>query len=244
MSLTKIDMIIKELCRETGEPEYRNYDSFVGHIRRAFGQIQIAAVQTARHEIVELNSYNAINWPISCLKPIAVGLRRNGRTIWIDVDNDIIPMDRQSPCSNITECESDIDAVLAGEYTPDYGFDPFGNGEFYGMGPGYNRAGYVTHDKTARQSHVKGRYREDDEFLFIFLSDGISDGIEYVPVETENVLRAFALSEYWRVRNPNLSMIERNRYKEELQFLRNFYQAATAEQWAEAFNHNETSAPK
>jgi len=241
MALTPVDMIIKELCRETGEPEYRNYDAFVGHIRRGFSQIQIAAVQVVKYSYIPLNAYNAINWPCDCLKPIAVGLKRNGILVMLSIDDEIIS---NRSFSSVSEAEADINSICSGEYVPDYTFGYSGNGELYGLGSGYNYAGYVTHDKAGRQSHVKGSYLEDDEFLFVFLSDGISEGIDSVPVETENALRAFALSEYYRIKNPGISQIEVQRYREEVTFLRKFYQAITADDWAEAFRHNEKSSPK
>jgi hypothetical protein len=244
MALTPVDMIIKELCRATGEPEYRNYDEFVGHIRRGFSQINIAAVQIVKYSYIPLNAYNAINWPCDCIKPVMVGMKRNGVIVSLSVDDSLIPSGSYSTVSSISEAESQIDLICSGGYKPDYCFDINGNGELYGLGPGYNAAGYVTHDKHGRQSHIKGTYLEDDEFLFVYLSDGISDGIEFVPVETEIVLRAFALSEYYRTRNPNLSRSEREIYKEELTFLRNLYQSANAEDWTEAFRHNEKSSPK
>lgn len=244
MALTKVDMIIKELCRETGEPEYRNYDSFVGHLRRGFGQINIAAVQVVKYAYIPLNSYNAIDWPCDCIKPIAVGLKRGDTVAMLSVDDKIIPTGSYSTKTDLSSAEAELELILSGDYVPGYSFDVTGNGELYGLGPGFNLAGYVTHDKTGRQSYIKGRYMEDDEFLFVFLSDGISEGIEYVPVETENALRAFALSEYFRVRNPNLSESERIRFKEELTFLRNLYQSGTGEEWTEAFRHNEKSSPK
>lgn len=244
MALTPVDLIIKELCRATGEPEYRNYDEFVGHIRRGFAQINIAAVQVVKYAYIPLNAYNAIDWPCDCIKPVMVGMKRNGVIVSLDVDDSIIPSGTYSTASSVSEAEAEIGLILSGAYEPDYRFGIDSNGELYGLGPGYNSAGYVTHDKSGRQSHIKGTYLEDDEFLLVYLSDGISEGIEYVPVETEIVLRAFALSEYYRTRNPGLSQIERNTYKEEVTFLRNLYQSGNAEDWTQAFRHNEKSSPK
>lgn len=244
MALTPVDLIIKELCRETGEPEYRNYDAFVGHIRRGYGQINIAAIQVVKYAYIPLNAYNAINWPCDCIKPVMVGLRRNGYVVSLSVDNSIIPAGTYSTATNVTEAEAEIALIASGLYEPGYQFDVNGNGELYGLGPGYNTVGYVSHDKSARQSHIKGTYLEDDEFLLVYLSDGISEGLDYIPVEAENALRAFAFSEYYRIKNPGISASERQKFKEEVTFLRNLYQSANAEDWAQAFNHNEKSSPK
>lgn len=245
MGLTKVDMIIRELCRKTGEPDYRNYDDFIGPLRRGFSQLNIAAVQTVKYVHIPLNSYNALDWPCDCVKPIATGVTRNGRTAMLSIDDKIIPTGEYSTYTTVTECESEIDRILSGSHTPEYLFDINSNGELYGLGSGFNNAGYVTHTKQSRQSHIKGRFREDDEFLLVYLADGISDGLEYVPVETEPALIDYALYEYYQVKNPNLSAQMWDKFeRKDVPFLRKLYQSETAEGWAEAFSHNEKSSPK
>lgn len=244
MGHTKIDMLIKELCRETGEPDLRNYDSFVGHIRRGYSQLNIAAVQIVKYAYIELNSYNAIDWPCDCLKALMIGLNRNGCLITLSLDDKLLPSGKFTTAGNVTEAEAEIALIASGAYVPGYSFDVNSNGELYGLGAGYQSAGFVTHDPHARQSHIKGSYLDNDTFMLVYLADGISDGLECVPIETENALRAFALSEYFRIKNPGLSQVERQKYKEEVTFLRKFYQSRTADDWADAFSHNEKSSPK
>lgn len=242
MGHTKIDMLIRELCRETGEPDYRNYDAFVGHIRRGYAQLNIAAVQIVKYAYLDLNSYNAIDWPCSCLRMLMVALNRNDCLVTLSLDEALLPRGQYSQVGNVSQAEAEIAQIVAGTFVPDFSFNV--DGELYGLGPGYNGAGYVTHDPHTRQSYIKGNYLEGDTFLCGFLADGISDGLECVPVETENALRAFALSEYYRIKNPSLSQVETRRYREEVTFLKKFYQSKTAEDWAEVFRHNEKSSPK
>lgn len=240
--LTNVDMLIKELCRETGEPEYRNYDSFVGHIRRGYSQLNIAAVQTVKYEYIPINAYNALDWPCGCLKVLAVSLNRNDTLITLSLDTDLVPQ-QPTQATDLSGTAQTIDEILNSTYGG-YRFDVSGNGEIYSLGCGFNAAGFVRNDKSTRQSYVKGAYLEDDTFLMTYLHDGISDGLEFVPVETENCLRAFCLSEYYRVKNPGLSQIETKRFREEVTFLNKFYNAGTADDWREVFRQNEKSSPK
>lgn len=244
MALTPVDLIIKELCRKTGEPEFRNYDDFIGPVRRGFGQINIAAVQVVKHVYIPVNAYNALNWPCDCLKPIMVGLRRNKVIVSLSVDDALLPSGTFSTISNVSEAEAEINRIISGQYVPEYSFDIGGNGELYGLGPGFNRAGYVNHVKHERQSHIKGSYLDTDNFLFVYLSDGISDGLDFVPSETEPCIIQYGLMEYYEITKPAISDRARNKFKEEIIFLRNFYTAYTADDWAEAFNQNEKSSPK
>lgn len=241
MGHTKIDMLIRELCRETGEPDYRNYDAFVGHIRRGYAQLNIAAVQIVKYAYLPLNSYNAIDWPCNCLRALAVVLNRNGCLVTLSLDEKLVPRGEYSLAGSVSEVEEQISRIASGSYVPDFSFNV--NGELYGLGAGYG-AGYVTHDPHSRQSHIKGAYLEEDTFMLVYLADGISDGLECVPIETENALRAFALSEYYRVKSPQISQLETRRFREEVTFLKKFYQSRTADDWAEVFGWNEKSSPK
>lgn len=245
MALTPVDMIIKELCKKTGEPEFRNYDDFIGPIRRGFSQLNIAAIQVVKYVYIPLNNYNALEWPCDCIQPIATGVTRNGRTAMLSIDDKIIPEGTYSSSSTITDCEKEIDSILSGEYVPDYLFEINENGELFGLGPGFNQAGYVTHTKSTRQSHIKGRFNDDDNFLLVYLSDGISDGLDYVPVETEPALIDYCLYEYYQIRNPGLSGQMWQKFEmKDVPFLRKLYTAETVDSWAEAFQHNEKSSPK
>jgi hypothetical protein len=122
MALTPVDLIIKELCRETGEPEYRNYDSFVGHVIRCFSQLNIAAIQIVKTVYLKPNSYNALSWPEDCAKPLLVGLCRNGKVINIDVDESILPQRTAGEsCNTVAEADAYIDSLLGGYDTVGFG---------------------------------------------------------------------------------------------------------------------------
>ncbi len=244
MALTAIDMLIKELCRQTGEPEYRNYDSFIGPIRRGFVQLNIAAVQVVKTAYLNLNSFNALVWPVGCIRPLIVSVERNGKLITLSIDETIMSQQyASSECKTVSEVDAEIERLASLDDLEPYW--TYGNGEFYGLGNGFNSVGYCNHDKTSRQTIIKStRLKQDEVFHFHYLSDGISDGLEFVPVETESALREFALFEYYQTKQPSLSDRHWNNFEKQVNFLRRTYQAMTPEEWQEVLTCNEKSSPK
>lgn len=244
MALTPVDLLIKELCRETGEPEFRNYDSFIGPLRRGFVQLNIAAVQVVKTAYLCLNNYNAINWPADCIKPLIVSIERCGRPITLSIDESLIRQETATVnCKTVAEVDAEIERLANIEDPEPYW--NFGNGELYGLGNGFNAVGYCNHDKSSRQTIIKSTaIKQDEVFPFTYLSDGISDGLEFVPVETEPALRHYALFEYYQSRNQGMSYSNWEFFTKQVNFLRRTYQAMTAEEWQEVLTCNEKSSPK
>lgn len=235
MAFIKLDTIIKQLCRRTGEPEYRNYDDILEHVVSCCRQLNLLAIPTVTYKKVELNAYNAINWPLDCVKPIMIGLIRCGKLVTLSLDESISPGNLNTNCSNLNDAECEIDQITSNGYDSEYSL-ALGDGlEFRSIGKGYNHVGYISHDKQNRQSHVRGRYKEGDEFIMVFKSDGVSCGMEMVPSETEMCIKSFALREYYTVKSPGVSRSQDYRYKEEFTALKKLYSAITADDWSDLF---------
>lgn len=76
MALTAIDQIIRELCIETGEPDFKNYDKILSHVRRAMAELAIYVFPQSKTVKVSINNKNAIQWELDCIKPIRVLIKR------------------------------------------------------------------------------------------------------------------------------------------------------------------------
>lgn len=229
MAYIKLDTIVKQLCRRTGEPEYRNYDDILEHVVSGFRQLNLLSLPVVSKKALSINNYNALDWPTDCVSPIAVGQARNGRTVFLSIDDSICQKNME--CESITEAEKQIEAMFYGPVASYEAYN-FGEvGEMYGYGCGYNHLGYVTHDKQKRQSYIKGRYEDGDEFVFIYKSDGVSCGFDMIPSEAEMCIKSFALREYYLIKNPGLSAGQHLRYKEEFTALKKFNTAMSKDEW-------------
>jgi len=231
-ALTPIDQVIRQLCRETGEPDYKNYDTILSHVRGALVDLQLYVLPSVKTTMVKLNRLNNIEWPADCVKPVLIGLVRNGRTCNISVDSGVSPA-LDCGCGSMTEVEKNIQ-----ETVQNTDVDPY---LYYGIevyGQGYDSIRACTHDKENRITNLKFKLLASDQVQFTYISDGISGGVSHVPVEAETAISEWVFWKYYRVSKPSLSDRGRINYKEEFTRLRKFFNDETLEDWIKAIRRN------
>lgn len=250
MALVASEQIIIELCHETGEPGLINNQRIWGVFLDGVRDMAIFNMPT--WEIINgltLNSYNAIDWPCECVKPLITFLERNGRALALSVDNSIISAadTRIKTLSDASQEVEDFFRIDGFAGYPDY-FRTynFGLGEVYGYGSGYNHVGMVIPDKERRQSFIKGcRVLSTDTFGMFCKTDGLSgEKPIYVPAECKEPIENFALYKYYRVRNPNLAATFFEKYTQFCYRLTKFNNDSDEQDWNIAVNGNTMSAPK
>ena len=242
MASTSIDLLAKELCKQTGNPDYRNYFDIIGHLRRGFQDLNLHALPIIKTVELEIDSLDSVEWPADCIRPLALGVARNGRIVTLSRDESIVAKDHEDVAYSITEADEIINQLA-------FGFLETGHqlsflGELFGLGQGFNNLGYVAHDYGRRLSHIKGTMQEGDYILFMYKATGIAEGIEFIPSEAEKALRHYVMMEYYQVRNPGLSREQERRWKEELYRLGNLYTEATEDEWIDAMTSNYKSSVK
>ena len=244
MAFIKLDTIIKQLCRRTGEPEYRNYDDILEHVVACCRQLNLFAIPFITTVELKSNHYNAVDWPLDCVKPLMLGQMRGDRLVTLTLDESMVSGKLQKDFTTISEAEQNINQILNGQITPQTGLAFTANGEMYGYGNGFNYLGYVSHDKKARQSYIKATtIKKGDTFIMLYKSDGVSSGLDCVPSESENCIKAFVLQEYYAVKSPGISSQQRQRYKEEFSALTKLNMAYTADDWKDLFSQWNNSTP-
>lgn len=226
MALTKVDQVVREICREVGDFDYRHYDIILGHAIRGFSELQLYAIPSVRIKYYKCNDLKVIKWPNDCIKPLVVGLQRDGKVCNLSIDRSLQP--EVSECCSISEAEADITNELA------HGTNILGFGEYSAVGKGYDKIGLVQHDKDRRQSVIVCRVKKKDKFVFVYISDGISDGLDEVPNECIPTIREYIYYEYYRIKAPTISDRARLTYEKEFTKLRRFYKDNTIEEWIEA----------
>lgn len=246
MSVIASEQIIIELCKETGEPGFMNNQTIWGVFLDGVRDMAIFNMPT--WEIIEdltLNDYNAICWPNGCIKPLITFVTRNGRSLALDVSNDLMNV-VNSTITDCAEADEDIQRFFTSEMYEGYrNAWNWGLGEVYGYGSGYNKAGIVTHDRKRRQSFIKGvRLESTDTYGFFCKTDGLNEKPVFVPSECKEPIENFALYKYYRVRNPNLSETFFNKYTQFCYRLSKFNNDDGPDAWSEAVNSNTMSAPK
>lgn len=231
MAATKIDMLIRQLCRETGEPDYRNYDTILSHVRGALVDLNLFVFPNLKTVELTANNLKNLHWPSDCIKPVLVGLRRKNKICNISVDSGISPSIKNDVCGCITDIEDDINNILTDECEEHYRYD---GGLLIGYGYGYDHLKACTHNYQYRLSNIKFKIWPNDTFQFTYISDGIGEGVSHVPVEAETAIREWVFWNYYRVSRPGISATARQNYKEESYRLGRFYKDQTLEDWVKA----------
>lgn len=222
-ALTPIDQVIRQLCRETGEPDFKNYDTILSHVRGAIVDLNLYVIPTVKTIEVRLNKVKNIEWPDDCVKPVLIGLTRHGRTCNISIDSGISAQ-TNCGCSSMSEVESEIENTLSQACG-----DPYSYNGVEGYGTGFDSIKACTHDKENRITNLKFQLNPGDKILFTYISDGISDGVSHVPVEAETAIGEWVFWKYYRRIQPTLSDRARINYKEEFTRLRKFFNDETLE---------------
>lgn len=251
MALVAFEQIVIELCKETGEPGFLNSQTVTGCLLDGIRDLSLHAMPS--YNIIEgltVNDYNAICWPTECVKPLITFVTRDGKSLALDVNDDLLGgiVNSTTNCTCFQDAEREIndffriDGIGYGGY---YNAWNWGLGEVYGYGTGYRSLGIVTHDPTRRQSFVKGiTLLSTDTYGFFAKTDGLSQAPMFVPAEAKEALEYFALAKYYRTRNPNLGELNKKNYKEEFRRLQCWLNDDGEAAWSIAVNSNNRSSPK
>lgn len=246
MSVVASEQIIIELCKETGEPGLQNNQSIWTVFLDAIRDMAIFNMPTwDTVKDLQLNNYNAIDWPCSCVKPLITFMMRNGRALALDVDDNILRT-VDTKVTDFATANTEIqDFFRITDIAGYYSTYSWGLGEVYGYGGGYRHIGLVTHNPNRRQSSIHGcKILTTDTFGMLCKSDGLTERPDYVPSICKEPLENFALYKYYRVRNPNLSAIFFDKYTQYCYRLSKFENDSGAEAWSTAVLSNTISAPK
>lgn len=229
MALIDFDQAVRQLCIETGNPDFRNYDTILSYAVLAVQELHLhAGMPALKTKEITPNGIKAIGWPADCIKPLAVGLHRNGKTCNLSMDRSL--HDGDCGCSSVSEAEADIEAVLN---SPDTSF--LGLGDYRGYGKGYDKLGLVKHDKVKRVSYITSRLQKKDVIKFSYMSSGIDEGVESVPSEAMIAIREFVFWNFYRVKSPTISDRARNMYEREFIKLSRFNNDTDSiEDWIDA----------
>jgi hypothetical protein len=258
MSVVATEQIVIELCKETGEPGFQNNATIWGCIFDAIRDLSLHSMPCwSVTQGLTLNSYNALCWPDSCIKPIMTFLTRSvthddgtveKRSFALSVDDNLLGT------VNKTNTAGNPDDVLWKFFSSDffYAVAPyayqswnFGLGEIYGLPSDAFKLGVVTHDPSRRQSFVNGcRLESTDTFGIFGKSDGLSSCPEWVPSQAKEAIEYFALAKYYRTRSPQLGAINRENYKQEMYRLSAWEADEGVSAWIDAMRAGTVSSPK
>src|ERR1700761_3191863 len=205
MSGIATDQVIKELVREAGEPGLHGYTTMQGYMLDAIRTLNIFSMPTWSNVLLPITSFNTINWPKSCVKPILTILKRGNKKYLLSVSTSLLDAlpDDYVPTETDETCDAE-DLLRVDGLIDIFGWSVWnwGLGELYGsqtLAPPY---GLVIHDKKNRQSYIKGvKLQTGDQIYFFFKDDGLHNCPKFIPAEAKDTCEFYMLMKWFRVRN-------------------------------------------
>lgn len=241
------DQIIKELCLEMGDPQFLNYSRLLGGVLDGIRDLSLFNMPSYSHAVLDINHYNAVDWPCGLVKPLMTCLLREGRCVVLAVDDNIVNSYNDHNVKVVTpESEHQIKDMfnIDGAYFSWYGNFNWGLGEIYGL-TSMIVNGYVSHNKNLRQSTIKGNCtHSSDQVVIFYITDGLDDCPMFVPTECKTAIEHYALYKFFRTRDPNLSERNLRNYKENFTRLNKFWTGDDVTTWNIAMNSNVKSSPR
>lgn len=105
----------------------------------------------------------------------------------------------------------------------------YGNyfGEMYGFGRGIINSGTYSVDQSEGLLYIGSNIPPDTEIIIEYVGNGISQGVNLVPMELKECLEFYAKWKYYADKNPSLAQMNNEWYKKEYNKLKRYYNHQT-----------------
>lgn len=239
-ALISLDVIANDLSGDLSDSNYNKKATFTRHLLAGYRRLTMFLAPSQKTVKTEILAFeNCVQMPCDFLYVTKVGVRRPGNPCIaiLTLCNNV-----ERRALNDTDCCDYLNSVWSGGYGgPGYTFYNawgYGNyyGELYGMGRTIINNGTYSIDKGTGTIYLGSNIPVDSEIIVEYVSDIVSSGVQYVPVELKECLEFYALWKFFRARNPSLSDTNYEMYKKEYNILKRYYNHVTPLQMALAVN--------
>lgn len=227
-ALIPTSVIADDLVKPLGDTNGRYKSELLGYIAAALREMNLYLTQdfSIKTEIMPFD--NVIEMPKSFVYETKVGVRRNGRIAVLSLDKNFR---RHDVCNkNQSDSWKEVMEITDGLFYPDLQYTFYncysgGNplGELCGYGGGVNTAGFYNINRREGTIEIGSQFPDDAEVVVEFKSDGSEEGFSFVPTELVPAVKRFAMSEFNRYRNTNLSVMDRDAYEKEYNKVKRLY---------------------
>lgn len=239
-SLVPTSVIAQDLVRPLGDSNGRYMSEMLTYIAACLREMNLYLIQdySIKTEILAVD--NVIEMPKSFVYETKVGVRRNGRIAVLSLDKNFR---RYDVCNkNQSDSWKEVMEITDGLFYPDIQYT-FHNcfcggdslGELYGYGAGVNVGGFYNVNRREGTIEIGSQFPEDSEIIVEFKSDGSEDGFSFVPTELVTAVKRYAMSEFNRYRNTNLSVMDRDAYEKEYNKAKRLYNFKHPDYYASLF---------
>ena len=221
-SLISLDIIASGLCDDIGDSVQKHKFKFTRHLIDGFKELNMYIGESISVKTVVLSGTNAIEMPCDFMYETKVGVRnkKTGVITVLSLDKSI-----QKESIGDTEVQDYINDVWSGlgGYSNYTFYNYNGSEELYGSGRSVSNNGVYNINKSEGVIYIGSLLPVDAEIVIEYCSDGISKGLELVPIEMKETLEYYAKKKYYADKNPNLSVMNEERYKRAYNKLQRYY---------------------
>lgn len=243
-SLVPLKKIVQDCCANTGDTTFRYYDTFLRHVVNGFSEIHryLSPDTVVKTEVFPVdNASRSVSLPADCVNVTKVALCTSTGVGILWVDKSLKCYDQTVDTQS--EAAAELARYLAGQFAYDFPYtfyNVYWDGTYYPTYTGYGQGfanGLTTYRHIRRTNTLEfsSIIPSESKMLIEYRSDGINDGLELIPIEWEQAVKRFALSEFYLVLNPNLSARLREQYQMEYNRIKKFNFVAQSDFWDDLY---------
>lgn len=194
-SLIPIIQIADDACEFVGDSVLKHRGFMAKQCALAYKEVNMFVNSNTSVHTSEFRISNIIEMPKNCVYVTKVALRRGDKIIYLGRNYELDVVDQYDPHQfNQTETKKYFNNPDVGVEIPMYGY----NGEIiFACGPGVKSDGLYRIDEKNGIIYLGSNIPDDATLLVEYVTDGISDGIKFVPSELYKVLLNYALWHYY-----------------------------------------------
>lgn len=229
-SLISIDLIGFDLCSDIGDSVYRHKAKFNRHLISGYRELQTFIGNSFAVKTAVLKYDNSIELPCDFIYETKVGIKKNGHIAILTLDNSVEK--HKLGDTETTNYLNDIWTNGYGGYEGYWFYNGYRGGAFigelYGAGRCVLNNGTYSIDRQDGVIHIGSHIPEDAEVVIEYKSDGITNGLELVPIEMTECLKMYAKWMFYFDRDPRLAQTAEYQYKRLYNKLQRLYNYESA----------------
>lgn len=226
-SIIPLNIIASDLSSDIGDSMGKYKIKFTRHLLAGYRRLNMfVGVGKTEVKSVIMGYSNVIDLPCDFQYITKIGVRRPGCTCIaiLSVANDV----GRRLLSDTETCDYLVDTWSGAEPGPGYTFhnvwsDGNSYGEMYGAGRGVSNSGAYSIDKSEGLIYLGSNIPTDAEIIIEYVGNGISGGLNMVPMELKECLEFYAKWKYYADKNPNMASTNYTLYKKEYNNLKRYY---------------------
>lgn len=241
-------VIATDICQNFGDTTRKYFGDHLVNLINVYKDLHIFLRNEISVKTIILPSDNIVQLPCDFVKETSVGnINCDGRIA-------VMSVDRKLRVPPTIQTDTDLSNVMSEVFNEEIGAPDFpfynywdgGNvGELYGYSKSINLLGYYNINRTDNTLMISPSCpHSDNDFVLEYFTDGVSDGVKFVPTELVNCLTDGAKERFCLDKSDPRHAVYGRKYELGFKNAKRLYLARPIDYYAEIFKQNHQYAPK